>query len=161
MWLADNWNPTQPTNWVTLPSNTDPRLNDGTDDTTDRYGDGTGLIISCKWVDNDRLMVLIRARRGEGGDSAVLLCRRKPEGTWERIVISEHSNKKSDYENGNIEQPTSRIMPPLGPWSDLAIHDPAPANTVQPMSRLPATAPPIAWTHCGGSMARIPGIRQS
>lgn len=125
VWLADNWNPTQPTNWVTLPSNTDPRRNNGTDDTTDRYGDGTGSIISCKWVDNDRLMVLIRARRGEGGDSAVLLCRRKPDGTWERIVISEHSNKKSDYENGNIEQPTSPIMPPLGPWSDLAVHDPA------------------------------------
>ncbi len=125
VWLADNWDPTLPTSWVTLPSNLDPRRNSGTDDTTDRYGDGTGSIISCKWVDNDRLMVLIRASRGEGQDSAVLLYRRKPDGTWERIVISEHSNKKSDYENGNIDQPTSPILPPLGPWSDLAIHDPA------------------------------------
>jgi hypothetical protein len=126
VWLADNWDPeVATTSWVTLPSGNDPRAGSGTDVATDTYGEGTGTIVACKWAADDRLLVLIQSRRPEGKDSAVLMYKRRADGTWERTAISEHSNKKSDYSNGDISQPTSSYLPPLGAWSDLAIHDSA------------------------------------
>ena len=40
-------------------------------------------------------------------------------------AFSEHSNKSSSFGNGDIDQPTSSYLPPLGAWSDLAVHDPS------------------------------------
>jgi hypothetical protein len=126
VWLADTWDPeaAPPTAWITLPSASDPRRNFGTDETTDTYGDGTGEIIVCRWAADNRLFALIQSGKAEGNDSAVLLYHQKPDGKWERKAVSEHSNKKSAFSNSDISQPTSDYLPPLGSWSDLAIHDP-------------------------------------
>ena len=126
VWLADNWDPeAASTAWVTLPSAADPRAGTGTDEGTDVYSDGTGRISACKWIDDSRLIALVRSNRPEGKDSAVLLYKRNADGTWARSSLSEHSNKKSDYANSDIPQPNGNYLPPLGAWNDIAIHDPA------------------------------------
>jgi hypothetical protein len=126
VWLADNWDPEAATTaWVTLPSATDPRAGAGTDEATDVYSDGTGRISACRWIDDNRLIALVRSRRPEGKDTAVLLYKRNADGTWTRSSLSEHSNKKSDYSNSDIPQPNGNYLPPLGAWNDIAIHDPA------------------------------------
>lgn len=130
VWLADNWDPQAATTaWVTLPSNTDPRnptgAAGGNDVNTDTYGERSGEIIACRWVDDDRLLVLMQSSRKDGQDSVVLMLKRKPDGTWEPFKeISKHVDKKHDYQNADIAQPTVNYLPPLGTWSDLAVHDP-------------------------------------
>jgi hypothetical protein len=125
VWLADNWDPeAAATAWVTLPSKTDPRAGGGTDVSTDTYDKKTGSVITCRWMDDNRLMVLMQSDQRDGRDSVVQMLRLKPDGTWERKEISKHVNKCSDYSNSDISQPTSDYLPPLGSWSDLAIHDP-------------------------------------
>jgi hypothetical protein len=126
VWLADDWDPeAATTTWVTLPSGNDPRLNLGTDTSTDTYGEGTGQVVACKFAAEDRLVALIQSDRPEGKDTAVLLFKRAADGKWPITEISSHSNKKSDYSNGDIPQPKSDYLPPLGSWTDVAIHDPA------------------------------------
>lgn len=125
VWLAENWDPEAATGFVTLPSNTDPRAGRGRNESRDTFGDGTGSVIACKWVDDNRVVALIRSGKRDGNDSAVLMMRRKADGSWERVVLSKHHNKCSDFSNGDIDQPTSSSLPPLGPWSDIAVHDPA------------------------------------
>jgi hypothetical protein len=129
VWLADNWDPeAAATTWVTLPSNRDPRAVvagvPGTDTTTDTYGAGTGEIICCKWATDERLFVLIRSSaKPDGADSAVRLLQRDTgTGNWTAIAVSEHVNKKSNFGNSDIDQPTSTYLPPLGSWSDLTVH---------------------------------------
>jgi hypothetical protein len=128
VWLADKWDPDPhppaPTTWVTLPSKTDPRAGTAADVTTDTYDKRTGSIVTCRWVDDSRLLVLMQSTQPDGQDSVVLMLTLKADGTWERKEISKHVNKCSDYSNGDISQPTSDYLPPLGGWSDLAIHDP-------------------------------------
>lgn len=126
VWLADNWDPlAAATSWFTLPSRNDPRGAGGADEVTDTYGERTGRVIACRWVDANRLLALMQSWfKLDGKDSVVLLFTRKADGTWERKEISKHANKCSDYGNGDISQPTSDYLPPLGAWSDLAVHEP-------------------------------------
>jgi hypothetical protein len=126
VWLADNWDPEAATTaWITLPGRNDPRAGSGTDEGTDVYGEGTGRISACRWMDDNRLIALVRAYRADGKDTAVLLYKRNPDGSWTRSSLSEHSNKKSDYGNSDIPQPSSNYLPPLGQWNDIAINDPS------------------------------------
>jgi hypothetical protein len=125
VWLADNWDPEAATSWVTLHSNTDPRAGTATDESTDVVGGGTGSVVACKWVDDNRVVAMFRSSNSEGKDTAIVMMRRKNDGTWERVVLSSHSNKSSSFGNGDIDQPTSPYFPPLGSWSDIAVHDPA------------------------------------
>jgi hypothetical protein len=124
LWLADNWDPEAVlTSWVTLPSATDPRQGTGTDLGKDTYNNGSGKVICCKWVDDNRLMVLMQPDySGDGTNSVVILYQRNG-ASWKRDVFSAHSNKKSNFGNSDISQPTSSYLPPLGAWSDLAVHD--------------------------------------
>lgn len=130
VWLADDWDPgAGATAWVTLPSGNDPRNpagpGGGNDVATDTYGKQTGKIVACRWLDEDRLLVLMRSTQPDGQDSVILMLKRRPDGSWEPFKeISVHVNKCFDYENGDIAQPTSNYLPPLGAWSDLAVHDP-------------------------------------
>jgi hypothetical protein len=127
VWLADNWDPAPTpaaaTAWVTLPSNRDPRAGTGRDTATDTYGDKSGKIIGCRWVDDNRLLVLVRSDQTDGENSAVLMMVRQANGTWQREEISAHHNKCSDFSNSDISNP-SDYLPPLGLWSDLAVQDP-------------------------------------
>ncbi len=126
IWLADDWDPdsTTGTSWATLPSGKDPRTGTGTDENKDTYGDRTGKIVCCKWIDSNRVVALMQPDYVQyGTDSAVLMYTRKSASEWELNVISEHSNKKSYFGNGDISQPNSSYLPPLGAWSDLAVHD--------------------------------------
>ncbi len=129
VWLADTWDPQAPTVWVTLPSRTDPRNPAGpaagNDVATDTYGEQSGKIVACRWMDDNRLLVLMQSPRKDGQDSVVLMLKRRADGTWEPFAeISKHVDKKHDYQNADIAQPTVNYLPPLGTWSDLAVHDP-------------------------------------
>lgn len=125
VWLADDWNPdsTSPTSWVTLPSGNDPRARRSHNTDADTYGNGTGQVVACRWAADDRLLALIQSWQGTGEDSAVLLFVRGTGGAWQRREISAHANKKDTYADGDIPQPTSSYLPPLGSWSDIAAHD--------------------------------------
>jgi hypothetical protein len=135
VWLADDWDPDPfpfpgltPNRWVTLPSNHDPRDRNGpaagADVNTDTYGERSGKVVACRWLDDDRLVVLMRSGSADGQDSVVLLYKRT-NGNWEPVKeLSKHVNRKSDYTNSDIPQPTSSYLPPLGAWSDLAVHAP-------------------------------------
>ena len=127
VWLTDNWDPQSVAtiSWSTVPTNSDPRSGASANLTQDTYDKGSGRVICCKWVDDNRLVALIQSTSNDGSDSAVLFFKRKT-GGWEKMdAFSEHSNKSSSFGNGDIDQPTSSYLPPLGAWSDLAVHDPS------------------------------------
>lgn len=131
VWLADNWDPeAAATAWVTLPSNTDPRAVNPANDDQDTFNDKSGSIVACRWVDDDRLLVLMRSNKKDGSDSAVRLFTRAANGTWSATEISSHSNKCSDFGNTDISQTTSDFLPPLGAWSDIAVHVAGPGQAV-------------------------------
>ncbi|MGH7555181.1 MAG: hypothetical protein ACREMQ_19435, partial [Longimicrobiales bacterium] len=121
VWISETWEPANAAatmSWVTLPSSTDPRFNNGDDERTDTFEGHRGQVIALRWVDANRLLALCL--------SAVLLFKRDPgTGVWQRSVLSNHSEKCGDFDNDDIEQPTSSIMPPLGAWSDIAVHNAA------------------------------------
>jgi hypothetical protein len=45
-------------------------------------------------------------------------------GTWTRAVISDHKNKCFRYKESDIADGTMSYLPPLGSWSDVALHMP-------------------------------------
>jgi hypothetical protein len=117
VWFVKNWDTAGKNSWVTLPTGDDPLLdghgNPRRDTATDTYGRGTGQIVSCRWMSDTRLIVLLRKDRPNGNDSAVLLLQDKGTKSWDRIELS-----KGDFDKGVSN------LPPLGGWSEIGIHDP-------------------------------------
>jgi hypothetical protein len=121
VWYSETWG--QPTmTWKTLPSDVDPRRcasptaprNCARDNERDVF-DG-GAVIALRWAKFNRLVVL--------QERAVAVMEQSASG-WQRHVICDYEPKcTTDVDNDDIEQPTSPHLPPLGSWSDLAIHDP-------------------------------------
>ena len=126
VWLADNWDPqANTTSWVTIPSGQDPRAGTGSNESTDTYGKGKGRIICCRWIDNNRLMALMHTDYSNYGTDCAVLFYKRNGAKWDAIDdFSSKSNKKSFFGNSDIDQPTSSYLPPLGAWSDLAVHNP-------------------------------------
>jgi hypothetical protein len=132
VWLADNWDPeAASTAWVTIPSNTDPRASAPPDETQDAFKDKSGRIVACRWVDDTRLLVLMRSSNKDGSDSVVRLHTRAADGKWPAVELSKKSNKCSDFSNGDIPSgAVSDFLPPLGAWSDIAVHVAGPGQAV-------------------------------
>jgi hypothetical protein len=121
VWICEDWDPVAadaPT-WKTLPSGRDPRAGNSNDVATDTFGGPRGRVVGVRWLDRDRLLVLCRR--------AVLAFSRSGTGTWPRHVLSHHEPKKNRFANDDVQQPSSPYLPPLGEWSDIAVH-----NTVPP-----------------------------
>jgi hypothetical protein len=118
VWYLKNWNTAGKNSWVTLPTGEDP-LVDGhgnrRDTATDTYGRGTGQIVSCRWMDDRRLIVLMHKDTPNSNDSAVLLLQDKKAKSWDRIELS-----KGGFDPGQVSN-----LPPLGGWSEIGIHDPS------------------------------------
>jgi len=116
VWLNENWRPTErrTNDWVTLPSGTDPYDEGGTDTSTDTLK-GAGAVISCRWADDDRVVVL--------HERAVAVLDRDADGNWTRSVLSDHEEKCGDLDNDDIAAGTSEWVPPCGAWTDIAIYD--------------------------------------
>ena len=119
VWYVKNWDATGRTKntWVTLPGGDDP-LTDAhgaarRDTKTDVYNFGHGQIVSCRWMSDTRLIVLVqRQDRPSGTDSAVLLL--QDSKSWDRIELSKGP---PDFE-------FFTSLPALGGWSEIGIHDP-------------------------------------
>lgn len=126
VWISEDWDPASGTaqTWGTLPSGAaraarDPRTGGAADHATDAVRGGP--IVACRWVGPDRVVAL--------GNRAVNVWSRAPAGTgtWTRTEISFHNGRTKSggsYGNGDIEQPTSPVLPPLGAWSDVAVDQP-------------------------------------
>ncbi|MHC5010108.1 MAG: hypothetical protein ACYTG6_04040 [Planctomycetota bacterium] len=120
VWISEDWDPggSSDNTWVTLPSGRDPRGAGGDDTRTDTLKDDNarhGEVIAVRWLSANRLLALCRR--------AVLLFKRAAgTGTWTRIEVSHH-HPKCGFDNGDIDQPTSEYLPPLGQFSDIAAHD--------------------------------------
>jgi len=131
VWLADNWDPeAHATAWVTLPSNKDARTPHAENDNQDTIGEGTGKIVACRWVDDNRLLVLMRSDNKEGKDSLVRLLTRQADGRWQPKDLSNYHNKCFEFDNGDIPEFSSDFLPPLGGWSDIAVDAAGPDDHV-------------------------------
>ncbi len=124
VWLADNWDPeAASTAWVTLPNGRqDPRAAGAVNDSQDTIGDKTGKIVACRWVDDNRLLIVMRSENKEGKDSLVRMFKRQADGSWNTKDLSNHHNRCFDFDNGDIPQFKSSFLPPLGAWSDIAVN---------------------------------------
>jgi hypothetical protein len=124
VWLADNWDPeAAATAWVTLPNgHNDARTPGSENDDQDTVGDKSGKIVACRWVDENRLLFLMRSDNKEGRDSVVRMLKRQADGSWKVKDLSNHHNRCFDFDNGDIPESKSSFLPPLGAWSDIAVN---------------------------------------
>jgi hypothetical protein len=128
LWLTDDWDPlsaaTPLMGWRTLPSARDPLHERNFD--LDRLPNGTGNVISVKWLDtgvldgtrfrNSKLLVLYeravsRVFQKDGIDR------------WDREILA-WTKKKQITENSEIpaDGAPSEKLPMLGAWSEIAPH---------------------------------------
>src|SRR5262249_36917164 len=77
---------------------------------------------ACRWVDENRLLVLVRSENKEGRDSVVRMFKRQNDGKWTVKDLSNHHNRCFDFDNGDIPTFASDFLPPLGGWSDIAVN---------------------------------------
>jgi hypothetical protein len=125
VWISEDWSPGGAAmTWGTLPSGAaraaaDPRGVASLDSVTDNLRGGP--IVACRWVTDDRVVAL--------GNRAVNVWTRAPAGVgvWTRAEISFHDGRTKSggrFGDSDIETPTSPVLPPLGGWSDVAVHQP-------------------------------------
>ena len=128
LWISEDWDPTGGAQtWRTLPSHTDPRAAPSTDDTTDVFRGGP--IVAVRWADAHRLVTLARKAVLWADQSAVNVFTRDPgSGRWSRDEISYHDGRTKSggrFDNDDIDADEgSSFLPPLGSWSDIAVHQP-------------------------------------
>jgi hypothetical protein len=124
VWASEDFGVT----WFTLPTNSDPRnLNrkqgpiriDTKQDVF--YDDARAVTLACRWKDENELYVLNK-------ESIQRLSRAPAPNVWTRgTAITDQRNKCSDYSESDIDTPNKMPhLPPLGDWSDLAVHQPGP-----------------------------------
>jgi hypothetical protein len=123
VWLMDDWRPGQPVNlatkintWVTLPSGADPRAADPDDSGTDVLDSDFGAVLACRWIDDERLLVLY---------SRMVVLYTETVGWDYDALTPEAPSHCGELENSDLpEGETSSFLPPLGSWSDIVPHDP-------------------------------------
>lgn len=128
VWITEDWDP-DPANatamsWVTLPSGKDPRKNGGNNISRDTLDSDFGSVRVVLWA----------GKSGHVEDRVVALCRRAlvafnreaATGNWSQTVVSRYEEKcgDDDMDNDEIGETSNSVLPPLGAWSDIAIHDP-------------------------------------
>lgn len=121
VWLSETWDPDarsrRTMTWVTLPSGRDPRAPGRVNARRDTFPNGGDQVIACRFLDENRILVLCRAR--------VFLFRRDPaNGRWERLDLA-NIQEGVVIVNADIPQPTAPALPIAGEWSDIAVHDAA------------------------------------
>lgn len=126
VWTSDDWGAT----WRTLPSLTDPMAGPQNNnvDATVRTGGAPnytrGRVMACRWASPTRLFVLcVRAvlQYDFVADAHA--------ATGFRVTVTELTRQKEhsseDRQAATAVQSPGQVLPALGAWSDLAIHDPA------------------------------------
>jgi hypothetical protein len=126
VWMSEDWGAT----WRTLPSLTDPMVVGAQSANTDAFvlRGGTasrrGRVIACRWATPARLFVL--CRRGVFqidlvADAAA------PGGlrAKQSELTRQATHKSEDRQASTAIASPSQLLPALGGWSDLAIHEPA------------------------------------
>jgi len=117
IWLSENWDPVSTTkpvmDWKTLPSGEDPRKGGERNTCKDKIEGGK--VIALRWGSADRLYALM--------ERAVVHFTRKPQ-LWGRDIITWPQQKPKKYKNEDIAaNGIQDYLPPVGFWSDIAIHD--------------------------------------
>ncbi len=124
VWVSEDFG----AHWFTVPSKSDPR---GTDpsgkvrsDTGQDvfYKDARAEALAARWNGEDELYVL-------NGESVQRFTRAPGTDTWTHAVVTAQHNKCFDYTESDIKGPKMPHLPPLGDWSDLAVHLPGPGGT--------------------------------
>jgi hypothetical protein len=129
LWISEDWDPTSGAanmTWQTLPSGSDPRLNGKNNTGQDAIDSEYGSVRVVLWAGppghrEDRILVMCRR-------AILSYVRDAGTGKWAKPhVISRYNEKCGDDEmdNDEIGETTSSVMPAIGAWSDVAIHDPA------------------------------------
>jgi hypothetical protein len=102
--------------WYTVKTGSDPRGGGRNDTDQDvSYDDERAKVQVCRWFDENTLYVLAE-------HSLVRFTRDAGAGTWTRTAISEHKNKCFKYKESDIADVKMPYLPPLGSWSDIALH---------------------------------------
>jgi hypothetical protein len=116
VWVSDDFGAT----WFTVPNGSDPRGSGRTDTHQDvPYKDERATTLAARWNGEDELFVLnVR--------SVQRYARAPGTGKWSRHAITDHKNKCFDYTESDIKGSKMGHLPPLGQWSDLAVHLPGP-----------------------------------
>jgi hypothetical protein len=125
VWMMEDWLPTRPPNanilqntWVTLPSFKDPRQDDPGNSGTDVLDSDNGAVVACRFVSDGQLLVLYER-------TVVLYSENTGSVKWNQRSLTKTPSHCGSWENDDLPSgPTSSFLPPLGAWSDLAVHDP-------------------------------------
>ncbi|HEX3609326.1 MAG TPA: hypothetical protein VHU14_06630 [Solirubrobacterales bacterium] len=121
VWLSEDFGAT----WLTLPTGSDPRgagsggkpRHDTGQDVS--YDDERARTLAARWNGEDELFVL--------NEHSVQRYDRAPgTGAWGRHAVTDHRNKCFAYKESDIKGAKMPYLPPLGSWSDLAVHLPGP-----------------------------------
>lgn len=124
VWVSEDFGRT----WFTIPHRNDPRnqdpakgpvRNDSGQDVF--YKDARARTLACRWLGENELYVL-------NAESIQRYSRAPASGVWthDKPVTAQH-NKCFDYTEDDIKTPNKMPhLPPLGDWSDIAIHIPGP-----------------------------------
>ena len=123
VWVSEDFG----VHWYTVPTGpgSNPRAgkrNNPNQDVVYGATDYRSIVLACRWKDENELYVLChesiqRFTRTPG-----------PPVRWERTAVTEKHYKKSTYAESDIAGPAMPYLPPLGSWSDLAIHRPGPSG---------------------------------
>jgi hypothetical protein len=122
VWMSEDFGAT----WFTVPNGSDPRgPGSGGKPRTDTgqdvpYDDARATTLAARWNGEDELFVL-NAR------SVQRYARAPGTGKWSRHAVTDYKKKCSHkYTESDIKGSKMGHLPPLGDWSDLAIHLPGP-----------------------------------
>ncbi len=126
VWISEDWTPSGKVanTWKTLPSGIDPRARNPRDNGTDVFDVELGKVIAPRWHPDGRLFVLY--------ERGIIVFTPPANGAgvrWSKESLTKTESVCGDYENSDIELPSSDYLPPLGTWSDLILDDPTPGST--------------------------------
>lgn len=117
VWVSEDFG----VHWFTVRTGSDPRDGKPRNDTDQDvpYDDDRAQTLAVRWNGEDELFVL-NAR------SVQRYARAPGTGAWDRHAVTDHKNKCFAYKESDIKGSKMPHLPPLGQWSDLAIHLPGP-----------------------------------
>ena len=127
VWLAENWSPAMPwspTQWRTLPSNSDPLAAFPRDFMRDRVNHNEGTIISVKWLNPG-----IAALSGFKDSSLIVLYERAIArfdqdtfGYWHRKIVTGSKYPRATENAQILGNAAEAHLPAVGAWSEIAPH---------------------------------------
>jgi hypothetical protein len=119
MWVSTDFG----IHWWTIPNTNDPLGKDAggrerSNTSQDVfYDDDRAKALACRWNGEHQLYVL-------NVESIQRFDRAAAVESWTRAAVTDQHNKCSDYSESDIKGSKMPHLPPLGDWSDLAIHVP-------------------------------------